>query len=936
MASVYKLKRKNTKIQDKTELNQKENLTPDLFPEKKDAPASFEDELFAPKPTSAKLEEIYTTTGGMVGEASKEEYDKTASLLKDVYSDNRSSVKKQVDLFEGTPAKIGEEAFADTSNMNETSYGADFIASLEKISIKAEEIQNQAAEAAAETEETVDKKDEEVIEISDEKEEVSEPVLQAEETPKEDAVDSQSLLDALTVQKVDSDKLEEVFNAANGTIGVDASKEEFDETTDLLREIFGNERAAAKAKQAAEAESEAVPAEPAEAVAETVEEAATEEKAEEEYIADHGGEADKTIDYIAIHDGEGEKTIEYSSLAGLSPDQVDPSVIAPAAVPPLADELQVSKESLVDDPYNSTYEDAETNFDRKHVLPDEFTSPDQYDEFSEHLRNKNYRNLSALLWTFLAFLAGLYIESATFSKIYHPEFLKPGGDYNAIYLLADMQFIFISALLSLPSLINGVKSLFKGKPDRNTVMFILYLFTALHTVILLSCGAKEYPLFGCVASLFAFLNSFANLLDAKRVYRTFRICGSKGDKIVAKPLASDSPEAEVFRNELEGEPQFFSIQKAKFIDRFFARSNEQAKIERSFAWVTAISLFISVGFAALSYFRDPDIANTASNFMTMMVMTLPLSCVFSISLPFAHIAAKSEKLGSAIVSLSASEEYAAADVVSFTDREIFPPKSVKITTIRTYGQTRIDKAILYSAMIFQKLGGPLSEVFKKTISGVVAEISEDFEFKEITADGMCAFIEGQDIFVGNKNYLLSYDFGYTRDEQDKDFEAKQGKIMYMVIGNELAAKFYLRYSISKQFKKTVLSLFRSGICPAVKTCDPNFDSALFRALLQNKKIPAAIIKSCEAMKDAPAVERSDSGIVCVSSIAKLLRTFSFCESLRKVTHTNVAIKILSALAGIAIVLFLFFVGGLTKITTIFVLIYQLLWLIPVIFPSLFE
>jgi len=286
--------------------------------------------------------------------------------------------------------------------------------------------------------------------------------------------------------------------------------------------------------------------------------------------------------------------------------------------------------------------------------------------------------------------------------------------------------------------------------------------------------------------------------------------------------------------------------------------------------------------------------------------------------------------------LAAEEACAAADVVSFADKEIFPPKSVKVTTIRAYGKARIDKAILYAAMIFQKLGGPLSLVFKKTISGVCQEISEDFDFLEITADGMCAKIEGQDVFVGNKDYLLAYDFGYTKDEMDEIFESHSGKIMYMVIGSELAAKFYIRYSISKRFKKTILSLFKCGICPAVKTCDPNIDGDLFRTLLNDDNIPAGVIKTCDAMKDAPALEHCEAGIVCNSTIANLLHTFTICDSLKHVIRSNVVIQILSMLLGIGIVAFLYFIGELTRITGLFALIYQILWLIPVWIPSVTE
>jgi hypothetical protein len=47
-------------------------------------------------------------------------------------------------------------------------------------------------------------------------------------------------------------------------------------------------------------------------------------------------------------------------------------------------------------------------------------------------------------------------------------------------------------------------------------------------------------------------------------------------------------------------------------------------------------------------------------------------------------------------------------------------------------------------------------------------------------------------------------------------------------------------------------------------------------------------------------------------------------------------KILSLVLGAGIVAFLFYISGLSRITGLFVLIYQLLWLIPVVIPSLTE
>lgn len=752
-------------------------------------------------------------------------------------------------------------------------------------------------------------------------------MLEAINSPDEIA-DKEELLRVLEqTQEIDNKKFDEIFGTAKGDSAVHTPRGETDTATEQLKEIFG--LTSSKLPNVSGNENSQLQAEIHGVFGEgkTLQEALADARKQEESEKDDS-------QYIAVHDAPTESTKEYHAtfsfeeeLENITPQTSDSSV------PPFAQEVHVSDG---EDLYSDTYDELDDKPKKLALLPEEYTSEEEFDEFAEDLRNRNFATLRNAVWSFLAFLSVLYLESATFSGIWHPEFLKPDGLYGTIFLLVDIQLLLISALLALPALSEGVRDLFQGKPSRNTAAFFSVLIAILHAILLMVFGGTDYPLFGCVAGMFVWMTTVADFLEAKRIHRTFRICGRHGEKLVAEKLGEDSAEAEAFREQFSGSPKFYSVCKAGFIENFFRHTKSRCKADRSHGWGILLSFLFAAGFAAFSYWKGADLPVICNHFAMMAMMTLPLSGIFTVVLPFSHLSKKAERKNAAIISAQLADEYAAADVVSFTDKEIFPPKSVKITTIRTYGQARIDKAILYGAMIFQKLGGPLSQVFKKTISGVCTEIPENFDFLEITADGMCAKIDGKDVFVGNKNYLLSYDFGYTKDDVDDNFEARSGKIMYMVINSELAAKFYIRYSISKRFKKTVFTLFKSGICPAVKTCDPNIDSDLFRTLLQNDKIPAGIIKTCEAMKDAPSKEKSESGVVCTSTIANLLHTFSLCDSLNHLSQANVVIKFLSLLLGAGIVIFFFFIEDLAKVTGLFVLLYQILWMIPVIIPSLSE
>lgn len=804
--------------------------------------------------------------------------------------------------------------------------------------VKADEVFEKLAEEVAE----------EKKELSDEERRALAMAIFAGESENGKEADSTGLFPGIgKSDKPDLSKIDEVFNHTRGFVSGTTSKEEYDETTALLMEVFGSEKEKKK-KQKAESETAKAPAEESASVEETVAEPDEEgrESAEvganeaeapsdgDDYVAVHNDSTEST--YVAVHDAMTEGTKEYKAFSGSIEDAL--SAIVPEEegnfVPELSDEVKVPD---TDNPYHDTYDELEEEKDlNRGILPEDYTSPEQYDEFCESLRGRSFRSLCAAIWTFILTLALLYLESASFSAIPHPELLRPNGAFRLVFLLVDLQLVIVSALFILQNLKNGLKSLLRGKPGRDSITLLIIAFTVLHAVSMIFVHAESVMLFGTVAAMSAFLSSLAEFFDVKRIYRSFRICASKKAKLVATKVVGESAELESFREFIPQNPEIFTVEKADFVDHFFKRVSAPARAEKSYGIVLTLSLIFSVLFAGFRFWQSGEVSEMISSFVTMAMMTLPLCGLFSIVVPFSRISVKADKKDCAIVSMDSADTYSGADVVSFTDKEIFPPKNVKVTTIRTYGHTRIDKAILYAAMVFQKLGGPLSVVFKKTISGVYADISEDFDFLEITADGMCAKIEGQDIFIGNKEYMLFYDFGYTKDEQDEEFENKVGRIMYMVIGGELAAKFYIRYSLSPRFEKTIQALYKSGICPAVKTCDPNVDTALLRMLLKEKRITAGVIKTTDAMKDAPLIDRSESGVVCTSTISNMLHTFTLCDSLCHLVKTNAVLKILSLLAGAGIVLFLSLSGNISTVTTLFIMIYQLLWLIPTTVPSLAE
>ena len=167
---------------------------------------------------------------------------------------------------------------------------------------------------------------------------------------------------------------------------------------------------------------------------------------------------------------------------------------------------------------------------------------------------------------------------------------------------------------------------------------------------------------------------------------------------------------------------------------------------------------------------------------------------------------------------------------------------------------------------------------------------------------------------------------------DDAFENSVGRIMYMTIGDNIAAKFYIKYSIYKGFEKILSNLAKVGICVGIKTCDPNIDDALLNKLLRRKEYPVKIIKSEQPLPSNDVQPRAASGLVCSTGTFNMLRAFLSCDKVAKNVSLNIGTKFIAMFLGFAIIAFLSIINGgnISGITSQFIIIYQLLWLMPAV------
>ena len=272
-------------------------------------------------------------------------------------------------------------------------------------------------------------------------------------------------------------------------------------------------------------------------------------------------------------------------------------------------------------------------------------------------------------------------------------------------------------------------------------------------------------------------------------------------------------------------------------------------------------------------------------------------------------------------------------MISFDDIEVFPPKSVKVTSIKTYEENRIDKVILYMARIFDKLKGPLSFVFANSIQSfesadIEAAVVEQF------ADGISAKVDGKDVLVGTDGFMRLYDIEAPLDNIDETFTQSLGSIMYMAIDGSLAAKFYIKYTMNRSFENVLRAFYDAGICVGIKTLDPCVTDELVAANLKGTNYPISVIRGVTPEENMSTVaENVDSTIISLSGIHGFLENFLRLDNLRNVYKINKILSLSCSIVGLVLAALLSLLGTGAGTGILFVIVFQLLWCIPTVIFS---
>ena len=503
--------------------------------------------------------------------------------------------------------------------------------------------------------------------------------------------------------------------------------------------------------------------------------------------------------------------------------------------------------------------------------------------------------------------------------------------YPVVYVMVGLQMLLFGAVLVRKQLADGLRALLKLKPQPESLLLLVTAGSVIYDILM--C----FRTFGVSIQLYHFPVLFSMLvmlltefLDLRREIFSFHIVASKRIKYAIGQLSPDAAalETEAFEEYLPDAPAIFKLCKASFIDRFYERMRERADSRKYFRLMLPLSILFGVALYVFALLLHQSTGNSVTVAFAGILMTMPVSASLVYCLPMYFASERAYEMDSAIIGEGSVDEYDSASSVSFDDKEVFPSKNVKVTSVMVFGSNRIDEVIRNVAGVFRMAGGPLRDVLENITSDF--ECPADVRLLSVASDGIEAAVSGSHMYLGKAGYLRRNHYTPILDQADEEMERSgQQSIMFVVYDDEVVAKMYISYRIDPEFENTLKQLYRSDICVGIKTFDPNIDDDMLSHRIRLDKYPVRVLKCREVGQVGAVLDHTDSGIVSKHSARDALRTFTMCGRIKRLERIGLVLSFIAMFVGALMTgMTLVFQSGFA-FASMYVALYQFFWIIPI-------
>lgn len=524
------------------------------------------------------------------------------------------------------------------------------------------------------------------------------------------------------------------------------------------------------------------------------------------------------------------------------------------------------------------------------------------------------RSLIVLLMALLA----LYLTLAPGLGLPLPETLN-FSQSPTIAVLAMLLTQFIAMFAGIDVVGLGFYNLFSAKPDRRSLVSVSLLASLLHGLTIILAPAWSAYLPYCAVSivlLFAIMTEERNRLSARcRVFKAVSL--------------SDNPIL-VYSHWDEADHVHRALKYQSSDNSEFLRELERPDYAERFSSIyVPVALAIAAVFSIISAFSNNDPSRFFLSFSVMLSVGAPLGILCAAGSPYKNVSRRLLGDGAAIAGARGANRLRASKEAILNDTDLFPAGSISIQGITNYGMYTDEKLLAYAAAVTNDDGLELGRVFAEELHRSYGRPVRATRILHYESGGTSGEVGGDSVMLGTAAFLARMGI-HARESK----AVESG--VFIAINSYPAGLFSLQYHPSAQAYGGIHTMKRAGVTPIIAATDFNISPAMISSLFELRQGAVGEVPSerAELYRNPDYVAGDVPGaLLSRNSITPYANVFLCADKLAGVVRSNLILGGFAGISGMLIMFYLTYLAEYAAISPQNILLYLLLWYIPVLFIS---
>lgn len=334
-----------------------------------------------------------------------------------------------------------------------------------------------------------------------------------------------------------------------------------------------------------------------------------------------------------------------------------------------------------------------------------------------------------------------------------------------------------------------------------------------------------------------------------------------------------------------------------------------------------VILMATVVFAGLSSLGQGRGQDFLLDWSALLAAAASFALPLSYALPWARLSRRLQKDGCTVAGWPGAERISRKNSLILTDADLFPPGTIGLNGIKMFGE-ELSQAASYAASLARASGSGLERLFDSLLreEGGSYEPVDDFSFYE--EGGFSGTIHGESAILGTASFMRKMEVRLPGG-----LNLRTG--IFLAVDRQLTAVFAVKYKPSENVDWALRLLRRGRILPILASRDPNITPELLRRKFnRGVKVEYPSLSARVALSEQEGGRGRPRALLYREGLLPYAEAVAGSRRLRRAVCRGTGIALLGSVCGTLLAFYLTFQGAFTLLSPLFVLLFQLLWLLP--------